>query len=69
MYHIITAKNRAHLCCGQHYRKRQIGRESTDLSTPTCRSIQGCEQKPDFSGADRITYLLKPGDGEAGPAR
>jgi hypothetical protein len=69
MYHIIAAKNRAHLACGQHGRQWQITCQSADLSAPTCRAIQGRQQQPDFSRPDGIAHLLKPGNSQTSPTR
>jgi len=69
MYHIIAAKNRAHLACGQHRRQWQITRQRADLSAPTCRAIQGRQQQSDFSRPDGIAHLLKPGNGQSSPTR
>jgi hypothetical protein len=69
MYHMIATKNRAHFGHAQHSHQRQIGRESADLRAPASRSIQRRQQQRDFSAADCIAYLLKPGNSETAAAR
>ena len=69
MYHMIATEHRAHLCRGQHGRKRQITPERTNLAAPALGSVQRRQQQRHLSGADRLADLLEPGNGETGPAR
>ena len=69
MYHMIAAKNRAHLGRGQHGRNRQVPPERTDLAAPALGAVQCRQQQGRLSGADGFAHLLETGNRETGPAR
>jgi hypothetical protein len=67
IYHMIAAKNRAHLCCGQHHYCREFTPERAHLPTSALRPVKRENQKPGFFGMHGFADLFDPCDRKTSP--
>jgi hypothetical protein len=67
MYHMIAAKNRAHLRPSQNGHDREAASERAHFAAPALGSVECLDQQCNLSGADGLADLLKPGNGDARP--
>jgi len=68
VYHMIPSKDRAHLCCGQHYRNWQTATHGADLPASVFCPVDREKQQRGFALPHSFAGLLKAAVSDAGPA-
>jgi len=68
MYHMITAKNRAHLGLSQNRHDWEAASESADFVSSALGPFQRFKQQRGLSGADGLADLFEPGDCDTCPS-